>query len=112
MRKTSKLPRYVQNAVAIFAMHCPMCGSEAQDRRYKKRRMDAFTLTNRRFTNRTMTRECRVCGLRFSFTWRTFINSLRRKAGLSRREEEKIIMLDRASHIEGWLKSADFPLLE
>jgi len=100
MQKTSKLPKYVRNAVALFAVNCPMCGSEAQDRRYKNRTMSSFTLTNRRFTNRTMTRECRVCGLRFSFTWKTFVNALKKKAKLERNPMAQKILLDRADCVK------------
>jgi len=75
----SKLPFDINVAIKNFAGHCPMCGREAQDRRYK-RRADGPILTTRRFTKRSITRECRVCGLRFSFTWITFVNSLRKKA--------------------------------
>ncbi|MDO8659599.1 MAG: hypothetical protein Q7K54_03270 [Candidatus Parcubacteria bacterium] len=96
--KESKLPRYIKSAVSIFSINCPMCGSLAQDRRYK-RRMESFPLTNRRFTNRTITRECRICGLRFSFTWRTFVNALRKKAKAMGEENGKV-MLDKADCIE------------
>lgn len=104
----SKLPKMIKVTVAIFSSHCPMCGAEAQDKRYKKRSMSAHTLTNRRFTNRTITRECRICGLRFSFTWKTFVNALRKKAEQEKTNEGKNFVLKGTYFIEDWLDEKYF----
>jgi hypothetical protein len=105
-KKKSRLPWGVTIALTIFASHCPMCGSEAQDRRYK-RMATGNVLTNRRYTNRTLTRECRVCGLRFSFTWKTFLNALRKKAKFEKDPKMARIGKERADFVEEFLDEYD-----
>ena len=106
MGRKSKLPRTVMTTVSVFASHCPVCGAGAQDRRFKRRSIGS-PLTNRRVTYHSVTRECRACGLRFSFRWVTFINALRKKAKLELKihPENSKIMLDRAQDIEDMLAS-------
>jgi hypothetical protein len=83
-----------------------MCGNYGQDGRYKHRKMRGFVLTNRRITTRTLTRECRLCGLRFSFTWKTFAKALRKKATLVKNPDEKAILLSKAQNIEDVLAAS------
>ena len=104
MGKKSKLPRPIKTTVSVFASHCPICGAGVQDRRYKRRAI-GFPLTNRRITYHSVTRECRACGLRFSFRWKTFINALRKKAKLEINPKNSKMMLDRAQDIEDMLAS-------
>jgi len=94
------LPQILKNTVNVFAKNCPQCGETPfLDQRYKTK-TESFTLTNRRWTERTVTRECKICGLRFSFTWKSFANALRRQAKTEINKEFAKILTTRAKYIE------------
>ncbi len=73
----SKLPKYIKLSLSVMASHCPHCGNEVQDRRFK-RRCQGHSLFSRRFTDTGITLECR-CGFRFYFTWRTYVNVMKKR---------------------------------
>lgn len=73
----SKMPYHINMALNLMSKFCPVCGDCAIDRRFKGK-ITGHSLFTRRFTNTSVTRECR-CGLRFNFTWRTFVNVMKNK---------------------------------
>lgn len=75
-----------------------------QDKRYK-RVAKGSPLTNRRVTYRTVTRECRTCGLRFSFTWKSLINALRKIAEQESDPVKKRLLRGKAEDIEMMIDS-------
>ena len=77
LNSRSKLPKYINLSFSLMAAYCPHCGNDVQDKRFK-RRCRGDTLFTRKFTDTGITRECR-CGFRFYFTWRTYVNVMRKK---------------------------------
>lgn len=112
----SKLPHRIQSILRVIVGTCPICGTtsgwggtDIEDKRYRGRlseigkRYSRQALTNRRITARTVTRECRRCGFRFSFRWVTLRNTLLKKAVDSKREEEKQMYFGMAEQIQEWI---------
>jgi len=73
----SSMPKRINLALRIVSPCCPVCGDLVQDKRHKGKCVGG-SLFNRSFTDTGVTRECR-CGLRFHFTWRTFVNVMKKK---------------------------------
>jgi hypothetical protein len=115
----SKLPSGIKAILGVIVGTCPICGTtsgfggtDIEDKRYRGRLSGIHkpfsrqALTNRRITARTVTRECRRCGFRFSFRWVTLRNTFLKKAEDSKIEEEKKMYLRMAKQIQEWI---DFP---
>lgn len=83
----SKMPHHINMALNIISSFCPVCGDSAKDGRFK-REISGPSLFTRRFTDAGVTRECR-CGLRFYFTWRTFVNVMKRRLEVEKSETMK-----------------------
>lgn len=74
---SSKIPDKIKFALDIMVPHCPSCGSEVNDKRYK-RRCFGSPVWCRNFSDTGITLECR-CSLRWHFTWQTFVNMMKKK---------------------------------
>ena len=84
----SGMPYHIQKALNIVSSFCPVCGDQARDRRFKGIKSGPSVFT-RKFTKTGVTRECR-CGIRFYFTWRTFVNVLKKRLAIEERAEMKL----------------------
>lgn len=88
--KKSQLPMYINLALHTVARYCPHCGYDVQDKRFK-RRMTGPSLFTRRFTDFSITRECR-CGFRFNFTWKTFVNVMKKQLKTERAPQMRVCL--------------------
>lgn len=68
---------------------CPICGVWTQNRRYKQPMLRMHCQV-RRHRRRSVTMECRDCGLHFTVTFHSLIQALRNRAAASTNRDERL----------------------